>query len=375
MKARSSLGERHEKDDRSRIDDRRTYVLGWTNERKIDALIADASRIQAAITDVDGELVGPRDRRDDISHHLSDLRVLRERERWDDLDWISLDGQRRQLEDEADRIRSSSDVLRSLTAELEAAGQRRKAAEARRNELGDARGRIGNQHDDAQAQHSQVQLVLADEGALAGAREVYDDIERSIPEGGRDGLTDLRQIHAVEVATLGVISASRTAMADRQATTAQRAVKAMRDFRYEFAREADELDDSMASAGEYRQLRERVATDDLPRFEGEFRRSLKENTINEIAGFVGEPSEPGEHHPRSHLADQRLAPGHRLQPRPLHPPAARTHHEHRDPSVSGGPPGVHEQHHSGRGRRSVFRAPLHPGEGDHRPLQGPRGKH
>ena len=32
-------GGRHEKDDRYRIDDRSRYVLGWTNERKIDALL------------------------------------------------------------------------------------------------------------------------------------------------------------------------------------------------------------------------------------------------------------------------------------------------------------------------------------------------
>ena len=36
-------GGRHEKDDRFRIDDRSTYVLGWTNERKIDALLRQCS--------------------------------------------------------------------------------------------------------------------------------------------------------------------------------------------------------------------------------------------------------------------------------------------------------------------------------------------
>jgi uncharacterized protein YPO0396 len=31
-------GGRHEKDDRFRIDDRSRYVLGWSNQRKLDAL-------------------------------------------------------------------------------------------------------------------------------------------------------------------------------------------------------------------------------------------------------------------------------------------------------------------------------------------------
>jgi uncharacterized protein YPO0396 len=58
----------------------------------------------------------------------------------------------------------------------------------------------------------------------------------------------------------------------------------MRDFRLAYAQESAELDDAVESAPEYRRLRDRVAADDLPRFEDEFRRSLRENTINEIAG-------------------------------------------------------------------------------------------
>ena len=43
-------GGRHEKDDRFRIDDRSTYVLGWTNERKIDALLRQAATLQEQLS-------------------------------------------------------------------------------------------------------------------------------------------------------------------------------------------------------------------------------------------------------------------------------------------------------------------------------------
>ena len=276
--------DRHEKDDRSRIDDRLTYVLGWTNERKIDALIADASRVQAEIAEVDGELSTPQRRRDEVSRHLSDLRALRERDRWDELDWMSLEGRVTNLEAEADRIRSSSDLLQSLTAELETAGGQRRVTEKGRNDHMDARGRIGSHQDEASRQRTAVELLLADEDAVGQAREVYDDIRRSIP-GDRGGLTDLRQVSVVQDATRDMITARRKDFAGSQATAERRSIGAMRDFRREFAGEADELDDSMASAAEFRALRDRVAVDDLPRFEGEFRRSLKENTINEVAGL------------------------------------------------------------------------------------------
>ncbi len=39
-------GGRHEKNDATRIDDRSNYVLGWTNERKIEALLSRAAALQ-----------------------------------------------------------------------------------------------------------------------------------------------------------------------------------------------------------------------------------------------------------------------------------------------------------------------------------------
>jgi uncharacterized protein YPO0396 len=277
--------DRHEKDDRNRIDDRRNYVLGWTNELKIDALIADATRVQEEIADVDGELSTPQDRRSKVQRDLSDLRALSERNRWDDLDWQTLQDQADRLEEEAARTRASSDLLQSLTDELKEASKTRGEKEEARNKLMDTRGRVRSQHQDAAKERAAVELLLGDPDVLAAARELYDDIEQSIPDDVRDQLVDLHSIGAVQEATRERIAAGRTRLAERQSAAAQRAVKAMGKFRLEFARESDELDDSMASAAEYRALRDRVATDDLPRFEEEFRRSLKENTINEVAGL------------------------------------------------------------------------------------------
>ena len=53
----------------------------------------------------------------------------------------------------------------------------------------------------------------------------------------------------------------------------------MGDFRTRYPAEASELDDSIAAAEEYRQMHDRVAGDDLPRFESEFKESLNKNTI------------------------------------------------------------------------------------------------
>ncbi len=48
-------GGRHEKDDRFRIDDRSRYVLGWSNQRKLDTLLAKAEGLNNRINAVAAE--------------------------------------------------------------------------------------------------------------------------------------------------------------------------------------------------------------------------------------------------------------------------------------------------------------------------------
>ena len=48
-------GGRHEKDDRYRIDDRSRYVLGWSNQRKLDALLDRAGMLAGRLSEVAAE--------------------------------------------------------------------------------------------------------------------------------------------------------------------------------------------------------------------------------------------------------------------------------------------------------------------------------
>ena len=45
------------------------------------------------------------------------------------------------------------------------------------------------------------------------------------------------------------------------------------------------FDNSVHSAGEYRALHDPIASDELPRFESQFKTYLNTNTIRDIAGF------------------------------------------------------------------------------------------
>ena len=74
-------GERHEKDDRYRIDDRSRYVLGWSNAEKIDALKSSQRRLEQLRAPLVARIQKMEQQRDAAQNRktqLAELRRLRE---------------------------------------------------------------------------------------------------------------------------------------------------------------------------------------------------------------------------------------------------------------------------------------------------------
>lgn len=277
--------ERHEKDDRKRIDDRREYVLGWTNQAKVEALVAHATSLHqrlSSATQVIAELVG---RERSASSQLQSLAGLAEHDRWEELDWKALVNEIAALRVEQDRIASSSDTLALLTAELERVRQQVSVAEEERNGLQRERGAVEGRQRAAEGERGRFATLLSDGDALEDASPSFPSIEKMV--------TTLLEGHAPDAVVL--MSAQQeigARLADQlneitrhRENLTLRIVRAMGGFRTKYPTETSEFDDSMGSAGEYRQLHQRVATDDLPRFEQEFKNYLNQNTIRDIAGF------------------------------------------------------------------------------------------
>jgi uncharacterized protein YPO0396 len=277
--------ERHEKDDRKRIDDRREYVLGWTNQAKVEALVAHATSLHqrlSSATQLIAELVG---RERSASSQLQSLAGLAEHDRWEELDWKALVNEIAALRVEQDRIASSSDTLALLTAELERIRQQVSVAEEERNGLQRERGAVEGRQRSAEGERDRLATLLSDGDALEHASPSFPSIDKMV--------TTLLEGHAPDAVVLptaqqeiGARLADRLNEITRQLGNLEvRIVRAMGGFRTKYPTETTEFDDSMGSAGEYRQLHQRVATDDLPRFEQEFKNYLNQNTIRDIAGF------------------------------------------------------------------------------------------
>jgi uncharacterized protein YPO0396 len=277
--------ERHEKDDRRRISDRRKYVLGWTNEAKIHALIAHATTLQGRLSAMSA-VIGQMGQRDaDLSAQLHSLAGLAEYHSWEDLDWMRLVTEIAALRSEHDRIKSSSDELAALTEELARVRAVIASGEAQRADLQGRRGGAETEQRSARAQLAGVERLLADAPALAADTSSFDSIDGLVRTVTGGPVTDASTVSNVQQQVAGGLAHQVSTVNQRLAAAWQRIHRAMSAFRARYPQETAELDDALQSAWEYRQLYERVANDDLPRFEQEFKDYLNQNTIRDIAAY------------------------------------------------------------------------------------------
>lgn len=273
---------RHEKDDRSRIDDRSRYVLGWSNADKLRALRDRQERLEARLATL-GQRIGEiQQARNELRGRLDALGKLEEFTRFADMDWMSLDRQMVALTENRARLEAASDMLQELGRQLEAARARLTELEGQRDAARDKRSAVATRQEAAQTLRDQARTVWAD-APLTEAQVEGLDAWRSQALNEHQLTVESCDNREQEVRKW---LQERIDMEDKRlARLTERIVNAMRGFKEEFKAETVEMDVSLAALPEYERMFAGLKGDDLPRFEARFKELLNVNTINEIANF------------------------------------------------------------------------------------------
>ncbi|MBS3912115.1 MAG: ATP-dependent exonuclease SbcCD, C subunit-like protein [Hydrogenophaga sp.] len=287
-----AAGERHEKDDRHRLDDRSRYVLGWSNTAKLDALQAKLRVLEARLAEIGQQIGDLQQEHAAIRERQDCLAKLEEFQDFNELDWAANAREVARLGAERAKLEAASDVLITLTQQLKT--------------LGEALNKTEEQLIEQRDKRSKTEQKIAD--ALALKRDA-EGLMAEAPDGLAARVPRLQALQAEMLGTLALTVESCDArereMRDglqktidaeegRARRVLEKVIDAMRSFSDRFPVETQEVDVAMGSAGEYRSLLQRLVADDLPRFEADFKRSLNENTIREIANFSSQLSKERE---------------------------------------------------------------------------------
>ena len=277
-------GIRHEKDDRFRIDDRSRYVLGWGNERKINALLdqatelagelAEAERIQAGLVAVAKAAVA----RGQVLAGLAQTRDFAE------IDYQSAVNRIAVLTKERARLKAASAELDRLDTALTEVREQISTAEAERSELDGELGRVKQSISDAEAGRVAARAIFAGPAGVA-ATAGFDAIRILLTEVGQAPPGQPAACDRAEASAAEELISRADKLGDRRTRLGHKIVSAMVSFRSQYPVETSELDSAVEAAGGYRELHGRLVGDDLPRFQQQFKTYLNQNTIREIAQF------------------------------------------------------------------------------------------
>jgi uncharacterized protein YPO0396 len=277
-------GGRHEKDDRRRIDDRSTYVLGWSNQQKIDSLLARAAKVQHRLNELDDERTRADQQRVRTDQRRAVLAKLTEFRHYAELDWHAMVARAENLRAEKARIEAASTELDRLGREIATVENQLTEENQARDGLLQTISQLEYQQLRDRDDLAQTQELLAGP-AYEAAVETFDRLAERIDTAA---LTDPDGMERLLNEVTSSVTASIARATSRQSASGNRAVQKMAAFRQRYPLETAELDDAVQAAGEYRALHRRLLDDDLPRFEAQFKIYLNTNTIRDIAGFLAQ---------------------------------------------------------------------------------------
>lgn len=307
---------RHEKDDRRDLNNRRNYVLGWSNEEKIRALSSQL----IALDEQFGRTKKQFDEQERVLKQLSEqeraVDELRKHRDFAELDWPRTAAEIEQLEAERKSLTEQSSELSRLEQAIEKTDRALTTKRTEYKKQAEEVGKLKNQTTAlAQKLYSALDtldIVNQDADLLESFFRSDDDVMEQLPLW-------LQRLNRMTIPDDQLSEAHKTAIQDRlvaidlnaanierkedelqKALTGkdgeinkltaqkeqmgQKVVSEMEKFRNKFPVEGRDFGAKATAAvvRDYLELHQRLTDDDLPRHQDRFRKELKEGTINSI---------------------------------------------------------------------------------------------
>ena len=271
--------DRHEKDDRRRIDDRRYWVLGFDNREKLAHFRREAAETAARISQLQQQLNAFRERRQqaerqrDACNRLVNLR-------WSEIDVGAALDRLNSLERQIHALQAGNAELRELGERL---NRQRERVAALERELTDLRTELGMAR---REREMKVSSRAEAEARLAGYPPLGADIEEGLNR--RFGAPGKLRLERLDDRRQKVERGLQNELRDQwraRADHLRRIEKAFADFQREWPQLAADMDATVASAPDFLALLERIERDGLPRHEKRFYDMLREQSSENMAAL------------------------------------------------------------------------------------------
>lgn len=277
-------GNRHEKDDRYGINDRKRYILGFSNQKKIAVLEDNERKIEEEVQFYQTELKEIQKQQKASQERLTAINVL---DGIADFGSIDIKTREKEIEDKRQRkmkLEQESNVLIGLQHQLESLKGKKATQAGVVNKALTKEISIQKDQENLNTDKQRA-LVHAKEATMNMRENQYPFLEqqRTIPLGNKKFTLD--NIKQLERDYSNWIDDEQDKLLIDIKKSTEKTVKSMTDYINRYPEETNEVDARLESLPEYERMLAQLDRDGLPQFEKRFKQLLHENTINQIALF------------------------------------------------------------------------------------------
>jgi uncharacterized protein YPO0396 len=277
-------GNRHEKDDRYGINDRRRFVLGFSNQKKIIALEENERTLKDEVQFYKDEINKAQERQKTSQERLNAINGLDSIADFYEIDVKIREKEIAEKEQRKNKLEQENDLLQELQRQLDEL-EKKKAVQktvfdkARTHEI------TIEKDLEVLCKDKESAIIRTNEATSCMREQEYLFLEqqKAIALGNKG--FNLGNIKILERNYQDWIESERVKLSTEIKRLSDRIVRLMAEYNGKYPEETKEVDPSIETLSEYERVLAQLEKDGLPKFEMRFKQLLHENTINQIALF------------------------------------------------------------------------------------------
>jgi len=277
-------GFRHEKDDRHDLNDRRRYILGFSNQKKITALEEDKLKLDNQHEALNDEISTIRKHQGTCQDCLNAISEIERIENFSEIDTIT---KRHEIDELTRRIAAlerGSDLLKELYKQLSLLEKDQISQQETIGNLRDIKTISKNNIDSLYKKKTENQNI-ADELSDESHASSFTILQQHMSASLENSKITLNNEDRLEKKYREWLTREVSKLAGKVENIGNKAVEQMTNYRNKYPELTTEVDSSMDSLPEFKVMLSRLEDDGLPKFEQRFKKLLRENAINQIALF------------------------------------------------------------------------------------------
>lgn len=272
--------QRHTKDDRRDLWDRKNFVLGWTNKEKIDAIEKHLNQLRIEKGNLETQIKALSIENSNNTKLQGKFGQIISYKNWNELNWQDEARRIADLEKERAELQNSNNIFQTLQAQLVAVENEIIEQEKTKTKTSEAKGKL-----DAKIESSNIEIEKCKSIASILLQAEIEIFYPKIDEEVKGINLTVKSIDDAKTNLLAAKNTERKNISGRQNTVRDKIIQQMKEYKSQFPSDSIELTNEIDSRHEYLNKLEKIINERLPEHEIKFKNDLNKNTIDDIVAF------------------------------------------------------------------------------------------